>query len=160
MAKVRVGDKAPDFSLQGQDGQLVRLSELLAHGSVVAYFYPKDRTPGCTAEAGAFRNSHLRFGELGAQVVGISSDSVESHEGFARECDLPFKILSDVDGRVRKSYGVRSSMGIIPGRVTFVIDRHGTVRRVFSSQLRATRHVDEALKVLGELEDEVAAQSR
>ena len=160
MATVRVGDNAPDFSLPGQDGQVVRLSELLAHGNVVVYFYPKDRTPGCTAEAGAFRNSHLRFGELGTQVVGISSDSVESHEGFARECDLPFKILSDVDGRVRKSYGVRSSMGIIPGRVTFVIDRHGTVRHIFSSQLQATRHVDEALKVLGALEDKVAAQRR
>jgi len=144
-----VGDLAPDFSLKSQDGEVVRLSDLLSRGNVVVYFYPKDRTPGCTAEAGAFRDSFSRFKELGAEVVGISSDSVESHQGFASECGLPFKILSDADGEVRRLYGVSSTMGLIPGRVTYVIDKEGTVRYIFSSQLQATRHVSEALEALG-----------
>ncbi len=149
MARVKVGDRAPDFSLRSQEGELVSLSQLISRGNVVVYFYPKDRTPGCTAEAGAFRDSYGRFGELGAEVVGISSDSVDSHKGFADKCQLPFKILSDVAGAVRKSYGVPSSMGMLPGRVTYVIDRKGIVRHIFSSQLHATRHVEEALKGLG-----------
>jgi thioredoxin-dependent peroxiredoxin len=151
MGKIKAGDAAPDFALRSQDGEVVRLAELTARGSVVVYFYPKDRTPGCTAEAGAFRESYAKFGELGAEVVGISSDTVDSHKGFAAECDLPFKILSDSDGKVRQEYGVSSSFGPIPGRVTFVIDKGGKVRYVFSSQLQATRHVREALESLRSL---------
>jgi peroxiredoxin Q/BCP len=150
MPRIKVGDPAPDFSLVSQDGEETRLSDLIGRGgSVVVYFYPKDRTPGCTAEAGAFRDSYPKFAELGAEVVGISSDSVDSHKGFASECGLPFKILSDADGEVRRKYGVSSTMGLIPGRVTYVIDRRGIVRYVFSSQLQATRHVKEALEALG-----------
>lgn len=148
MSKIKVGDKAPEFELRSQDGELVRLADLLERGSVVVYFYPKDGTPGCTAEAGAFRDSYAKFGELGAEVVGVSSDSVDSHRGFAAQCSLPFKILSDADGKVRKSYGVSSTMGLIPGRVTYVIDKEGTVRHIFSSQIQATRHVEEALQSL------------
>ncbi len=150
--RVKIGDRAPDFSLPSQDGGMVRLEELLSRGGVVVYFYPKDRTPGCTAEAGAFRDSYQRFVERGVEVVGISSDSVDAHKGFAEDCSLPFKILSDADGEVRRSYGVPSSIGLIPGRVTYVIDRQGTVRHIFSSQLRATRHVEEALGSLGSTE--------
>ncbi len=148
MARVSVGDPAPDFSLVSQDGEVVNLNDLLRRGSAVVYFYPRDRTPGCTAEAGAFRDSYPEFAELGAEVVGISSDSIESHKGFADDCGLPFRILSDGDGEVRRKYGVSSSMGLIPGRVTYVIDRGGIVRYVFSSQLQATRHVKEALEAL------------
>lgn len=148
MASVKVGDPAPDFALKSQDGEIVKLSDLLARGDAVVYFYSKDRTPGCTAEAGAFRDNYAKFGELGAEVVGISSDSVDSHKGFASDCHLPFKILSDSDGGVRKRYGVSSSMGFLPGRVTYVIERGGIVRYVFSSQLHVTRHVEEALESL------------
>jgi peroxiredoxin Q/BCP len=157
MVKVSVGDPAPDFSLRSQDGEVVKLSDLLRRGSAVVYFYPKDRTPGCTAEAGAFRDSYSKFAELGAEVVGISSDSVDSHKGFASECGLPFRILSDDDGQVRRRYGVSSSMGLIPGRVTYVIDQEGTVRYVFSSQLQATRHVKEALTALASVAGEEGA---
>jgi peroxiredoxin Q/BCP len=148
MAGVRVGDRAPDFELPSQSGETVKLSELLRSGSVVLYFYPKDNTPGCTAEAGAFRESYARFRDLGAEVIGVSSDSVESHRSFAGSCDIPFRILSDTDGEVRKRYGVPRSMGLIPGRVTYVIDKEGVVRHVFASQFQATRHVGEALKGL------------
>jgi peroxiredoxin Q/BCP len=160
VASIKVGDPAPEFTLKAQDGQLVKLSDLLSHGSAVVYFYPKDNTPGCTAEAGAFRDSYPKFGELGAEVVGISSDSVESHKGFASNCELPFKILSDADGNVRKSYGVPSSMGFLPGRVTYVIDQGGVVRYIFSSQLRATRHVQEALESLRAIADGADAVAR
>ncbi len=156
MSRTKVGDPAPDFSLRSQDGEEIRLSDLLSRGNVVVYFYPKDRTPGCTAEAGAFRDSYSKFAELGAEVVGISSDSVSSHEGFASECGLPFKILSDPDGEVRRKYGVSPTMGLIPGRVTYVIDRTGTVRYIFSSQLQATRHVKEALEALDAMSGQTA----
>ncbi len=159
MASVKAGDLAPEFALQSQDGDVVKLSDLLARGNAVVYFYPKDRTPGCTAEAGAFRDNYAKFGELGAEVVGISSDSVESHEGFASDCRLPFKILSDSDGGVRKRYGVQSSMGFLPGRVTYVIDKGGIVRYVFSSQLHATRHVEEALQSLRAIGEEPLART-
>jgi thioredoxin-dependent peroxiredoxin len=149
MTGIKVGDPAPEFALRAQGGDVVKLSDLLSHGSVVVYFYPKDKTPGCTAEAGAFRDSYAKFGDLGAEVVGISSDSVDSHKGFASDCQLPFRILSDQNGEVRKRFGVPSSMGFLPGRVTYVIDKGGIVRYIFSSQLQATRHVKEALESLG-----------
>jgi thioredoxin-dependent peroxiredoxin len=143
-----VGDRAPDFSLRAQDGSLVTLSDLIGRGNLVLFFYPKDRTPGCTAEAGAFRDAYAALKERGAEIVGVSSDSVESHKGFAEECELPFRILSDEDGELRRSFGVRSTMGIVPGRVTYIIDREGEVRSVFSSQFQATRHAKEALEFL------------
>lgn len=145
MGGLKVGDKAPDFALKSQDGEVVSLRDLTAKGSVVVYFYPKDFTRGCTTEAKAFTRSYPKFAELGAQVVGISSDSVESHRRFAGECSVPFRMLSDEGGKVRKSYGVPSSMGLFPGRVTYVIDRQGIIRRIFSSQIQAARHVEEAL---------------
>jgi len=160
MASIKAGDPAPDFALKAQDGQVVKLSDLLSRGSAVVYFYPKDKTPGCTAEAGAFRDSYAKFGELGAEVVGISSDSVDAHKGFASDCKLPFKILSDRDGEVRKKFGVPSSMGFLPGRVTYVIDRGGIVRYVFSSQLHVTRHVQEALESLRAIGEKAQADGK
>ena len=149
--KVEVGDSAPDFSLPSQSGDPVELKRLLAKSEVVLYFYPKDYTPGCTAEAKAFRDSYEVFKELGAEVVGVSSDSVDSHRGFAAKCDVPFILLSDEGGKVRKLYGVPSSMGLLPGRVTYVIDTKGIVRHVFSSQMNPAKHVDEAVGVLRSL---------
>jgi len=150
---IGVGDKAPDFSLPSQSGGLFTLHELLGTKEVVLYFYPKDNTPGCTAEAKAFRDSYEVFREMGAEVVGVSSDSVESHSDFASQCDLPFILLSDAGGRVRRLYGVPSTMGLIPGRVTYVIDRQGVVRHVFNSQFNATKHVEEAMKLLKSSKD-------
>jgi len=149
--KVSVGDVAPDFTLADQSGTPVRLGDLLGEKSVVLYFYPKDETPGCTIEARAFRDSYDKFSAKDAQVVGVSSDSVRSHGRFARRHNLPFLLLSDPDGAVRRLYGVEKTLGLLPGRVTYVIDQTGTVRHVYSSQLRATRHPREALMMLSAL---------
>jgi len=145
--KVSVGDVAPDFSLPDQAGTPVRLGDLVGQKTVVLYFYPKDETPGCTIEARAFRDSYEQFSAQDAQVVGVSSDSVRSHRRFAQRHHLPFLLLSDADGAVRRLYGVAKTLGLLPGRVTYVIDRTGVVRHVYSSQLRATRHPREALMV-------------
>ena len=117
----------------------------------MSHFYPKDNTSGCTAEACSFRDSYEVFTEAGAEVVGVSSDSVGSHQGFAARHRLPFILLSDSGGTVRKLYGVERTMGIVPGRVTYVIDRDGVVRHIFSSQLNATKHVREAIATLQSL---------
>lgn len=136
-----MGDLAPDFTLPDQRGTPVRLCGLLGKKNVVLYFYPKDASPGCTAEARAFREAYASFRSADTEVVGVSSDSVKSHERFAAKHQLPFLLLSDRDGTVRAMYGVEKTLGILPGRVTFVIARDGIVRRVYSSQLAATRHV-------------------
>ncbi|TMC06311.1 MAG: peroxiredoxin [Chloroflexi bacterium] len=148
---VEVGDPAPDFTLPAQSGEQVRLSDVWKRGPVVLYFYPKDETPGCTTEACTFRDSYEAFKEAGAEVVGVSSDSVTSHESFASKHRLPFILLADDGGRVRKEYGVKATFGILPGRVTYVIDGEGVVRHVFSSQTGVQRHVHEALDALSEI---------
>ena len=146
--RVAVGDHAPDFLLPDQTGKSVRLSNLLSEHAVVLYFYPKDETQGCTAEACSFRDSYEVFKEAGAEVVGVSSDSVESHESFAAHHRLPFILLSDEGGALRKLYGVPTTMGMFPGRVTYIIDRQGIVRHIFSSQIQFNRHVIEALDTI------------
>ncbi len=149
--RVEVGSLAPDFSLPDASGNQVRLSDVLQRGPVVLYFYPKDNTKGCTAEACAFRDSYEVFREAGAEVLGVSTDSEASHGLFAAQHDLPFVLLSDTDGAVSKGYGAKALFGLMTGRVTFVIDASGTVRHVFNSMFNATKHVDEALEVLRKL---------
>jgi peroxiredoxin Q/BCP len=151
---VKVGDEAPDFKLPSQMGDNVTLSEYLGKKNVVLYFYPKDETRGCTREACEFRDRYDVFTGLGAEVLGVSSDTLESHKSFATHHGLPFLLLSDEGGKVRKLYGVPSSMGIIPGRVTYILDKKGFVRHIFNSQFQPEKHIEEALKVLKELEKE------
>ncbi len=145
-----VGDRAPDFTLPSTSGS-VRLADVLRRTVVVLYFYPKDETAGCTAEACAFRDSYEVFTQAGVEVIGVSDDTVESHRSFASHHRLPFLLLADEGGTVRKQYGVTALLGLLKGRATFVIDRHGIVRHVFQSQLQATRHVDEALETIRNL---------
>ena len=154
---IQVGDKAPDFTLPSQSGEQVRLHDRLGERVVVLYFYPKDNTSGCTAEACAFRDSHETFTDAGAEVMGVSSDSADKHAAFAGRHNLPFTLVADQGGRVRKSYGVPSVLGVIPGRVTYVIDRTGTVRHVFSSMTNIDQHVSDALEVVRQLQAEQAA---
>jgi peroxiredoxin Q/BCP len=152
--KVNVGDKAPDFTLPSQMGDNVTLSEYFGKKNLVLYFYPKDETRGCTREACEFRDSYDVFTSLGAEVLGVSSDTLESHKSFATHHGLPFLLLSDEKGEVRKLYGVPATMGIIPGRVTYIIDKKGIVRHIFNSQFQPEKHIEEALKILKELEKE------
>ncbi len=150
MSKVRliVGDRAPNFSLPSQTGDVVRLSDYIGKKNVVLYFYPKDYTIGCTKEARTFKGSYDELRKFDAEVIGVSSDSIDSHKGFAESCGLPYPILSDEERKVRALYSVPWTLGIISGRVTYVIDKQGIVRGVFSSQLQPERHVREALDVL------------
>ena len=154
---IRAGDKAPDFTLSSQSGEQVRLRDRLGQRVVVLYFYPKDDTRGCTAEACAFRDSYEVFTDAGADVIGISSDSVASHAAFADKHKLPFTLLSDKGGHVRKSYGVPAVLGLVPGRVTYVIDRKGTVRHVFNSMTNIGQHISDALRIVRELQAGQAA---
>jgi peroxiredoxin Q/BCP len=141
-----VGDRAPDFSLPDQDGKTATLRDLLGTGCLVLYFYPKDDTPGCTAEACSFRDQHEVFAQAGACVVGVSSDDVDSHRRFADKYHLPFRLLADRGGELRAKFGVAKTLGLLDGRVSFVIDGEGIIRHTFNSQLRARRHVEEALQ--------------
>lgn len=151
MMSLRVGDKVPDLSLSSSSGSVVRLKDFEGRKSLVLFFYPKDNTPGCTKESCAFRDRHDVFKEAGAEVIGISSDSTESHKGFASKHQLPFLLLSDPGGRARKLFGVPSTLGLLPGRVTYIIDKNGRIRHIFSSQFQPTKHVEEALEVLKKL---------
>ena len=145
--RVRVGARAPDFKLPSQSGEMVRLGDFLGK-PVVLFFYPRDDTLGCTKEVCAFRDTFEEYGKLDAEVIGISSDSVESHKAFVRKHDLPFALLSDGGGKVRKLYGVPNTLGLFPGRVTYVVDESGVVRHIFSSQIVVERHVQEAINAL------------
>src|ERR1700760_456927 len=145
---IQARDQAPDFPLPTQSGETFRLQDRMGERVIVLYFYPKDNTSGCTAEACAFRDSHEVFAEAGAEVIGVSSDSVDKHAGFADHHQLPFTLLSDSGGEIRKRYAVPAVLGMLPGRVTYVIDRTGTVRHVFNSMTNIGRHIDDALTVV------------
>ncbi len=145
---INPGDKAPLFTLPDSRGHLVSLSDFIGKQNLVVFFYPKDESYGCTKEACSFRDNYDEFNEVGAEVIGISSDNEESHRSFADHHRLPFILLSDKDGKVAELYGIRRSLGILPGRVTFVIDKEGTVRMNYSSQINFGKHIDEALELL------------
>lgn len=115
------------------------------------YFYPRDGTPICTAEACAFRDAYAEFTAAGAVVIGVSVDSTDSHRKFAEERRLPFLLVSDQDGTLQKAFGVPKLLGFLPGRTTYVIDKQGVVRHIFSSHFSADGHIDEALRVVREL---------
>ena len=139
---INIGDKIPAFTLQNQDGTPVNIMGFIGQKTVVLYFYPKDDTPGCTKEACNFRDQYTVFQDLGCEVIGISSDAPKAHK-------LPFPLLADEKKEVRTLFGVpKSFLGLLPGRVTYIIDKTGIVRGIFNSQLNATQHIEEALKVV------------
>jgi len=143
---LKVGDKAPDFSAVSDEGNEVTLSEKLKEGPVVLYFYPKDETPGCVAEACAFRDNWEEIRKLGAEVFGVSSDTVDSHRQFKQNRNLQFTLLSDPNKEIRKKY--RATGTVIPPRITYVIDQNGVIREVYNSQFNAASHSQIALKAL------------
>jgi thioredoxin-dependent peroxiredoxin len=147
----REGDRAPDAALTLHTGETIALADLWRDRVVILFFYPKDGSLICTKEACAFRDAYQEFLDAGATVVGVSGDSADSHRAFADQHRLPFLLATDADGALRRAFRVPKTMGILPGRVTYVIDRQGVVRRVFSAQFAADRHVRDALDALGQL---------
>lgn len=148
MAGLKIGDRAPDFSATIQDGTTIRLTDYLGKQGLVLFFYPKDGTPICTQEACAFRDSYEKFAEAGAEVIGVSSDGEKSHLAFAEKYHLSFPLVSDVDGSLRKLFQVPKTLGIFPGRVTFVIDKDGVIQQIYSAQLASDEHVHQAMVAL------------
>jgi peroxiredoxin Q/BCP len=148
---IKIGDRAPNFSLPDQNGSTINLRDFLGEKAVVLYFYPKDDTPGCTMESCAFRDQYDVFKAAGAEVIGISGDGRESHQQFTSKYNLPFILLSDQGDQVRKQYGATTAFGLIPGRVTYVIDQEGIVQYVFDSMFNFKGHVEEAIKTLNKI---------
>jgi peroxiredoxin Q/BCP len=148
MAKLNTGDKIPSFTLTDQNGNLFNIDTIKGKKNMVIYFYPKNETKICTVQACSFRDAYQDFQELGCEVIGISSDNVKSHISFTENHSLPFTLLSDGNKKVRKLFGVSNDLFVIPGRVTYVINKEGVIIHVFNDQLSASKHIKEALKAL------------
>jgi thioredoxin-dependent peroxiredoxin len=148
MADLKPGDPMPDTTLVGAAGPM-QLRDRIGKPLVV-YFYPKDETYGCTIEACKFRDEYEDFVAAGAEVIGVSRDTAASHEQFKAHHRLPFTLLSDPDGKVAQTWGVKGKLGL-PGRVTYVFDKSGVLRHRFDSMIRFGKHVDEALEVVKQL---------
>ena len=145
-----VGDQAPNISLDDQDGNACNIGDR-AGTALVLFFYPKDDTPGCTAEACGFRDSYADLKNLGAEVWGVSGDDIVSHRRFAERHQLPFPLLSDTNQQLRRAFGVPKTLGLLPSRVTYVIDGNGSICHVFNNLLDGPAHVREAMQVLQSL---------
>lgn len=149
--ELKVGDSIPNFTAKDTNGNDFDSKNVVGHKPLVIYFYPKDNTPGCTAQACSFRDQYEDFKDLGAEVIGISSDSADSHQKFTKQYQLPFILLSDSDKKIRKLFGVLGGMfGLLPGRVTYVTDKNGVVQMIFDSML-ATKHIPKALSAIKKL---------
>jgi len=149
---------APDFSVPDETGTVRKLSDYRGR-AVVLYFYPKDGTPGCTREACAFRDEWQRLSASGAQVLGLSLDSVESHAAFKRKHALPFPLLSDPEGHVLRAYGVTRNAKGYASRTTFIIDAQGIIRRIFP-EVDPAVHVKDVLAVLEAMKQQGLANGR
>lgn len=144
---LKIGDKIPSFTSIDSKGNSFDIKEYIGKPLVI-YFYPKDDTPGCTIQACTFRDKYDDFKALGAEVIGISSDSLKSHQKFASRYKLPFILLSDFDKKIRTQFGVPNDfLGLIPGRATYVIDKKGVVQLIFDST-SAKIHIEKALEIL------------
>ena len=143
-----VGDTAPEFEGLDQGGTKLTLSGLLEKGKVVLYFYPRDFTTVCTAQVCLFRDSDSLLSKLGAQVVGVSSDSVESHRGFAEKHQVGFRLIADPDQSIIKTYDVNRWLLGFAKRVTYVIGRDRRILGVFHHELSAQKHLDDVIRLL------------
>lgn len=149
--ELKVEDRIPNFISKDTEGNDFDSQDFVGKKPLVIYFYPKDNTPGCTTQACSFRDQYEDFKDLGAEVIGISSDDVNSHKKFATQYKLPFILLSDSDKKIRKLFGVPSNMfGLLPGRVTYVIDRDGEIKMIFDSMM-ASKHISKALDAVKKL---------
>lgn len=144
---LKVGDMLPNFKAKDTSGTVFDSANYIGKQPVVIYFYPKDNTPGCTAQACSFRDNYQDFKDLGAEVIGISADSVTSHLKFKSKFNLPFILLSDADKKLRKLFGVENSLIFLPGRETFVADKNGVIMMIFNS-MSSKIHIEKALQIL------------
>ncbi|AMA49507.1 MULTISPECIES: peroxiredoxin [Flavobacterium] len=143
---LKVGDKLPLFGAKDQNGNDFYINSVLGKKVLVIYFYPKDDTPGCTKQACFLRDQYEEFKTIGAEVIGISGDSIAAHKKFASKYDLPYILLSDPDKTLRNLFGVKSNMlGLIPGRVTYIVDKEGVVQMIFED-MNATNHLDRTVE--------------
>lgn len=153
MTQMKTGDLLPDITLLDQNGKQIRIHDAIGKNPLVVYFYPKDDTPGCTAEACSFRDNYDEFERVGARVIGISADTVSSHAAFAKKHNLNFTLLSDTKRIAEKRFAVeRNLFGLLPGRVTFVFDVDGKLIYKFNSSVQMTKHISESLKALKKLQ--------
>jgi peroxiredoxin Q/BCP len=153
MQKIEQGSIVPSFTLNDQNGQPFDLGKVIGQKNLVVYFYPKDDSPGCTKEACYFRDQFEVFTQADALIIGISGQSVKSHREFADKYHLSFTLLSDPGNKIRKQFGVPTNFfGVMPGRVTYIVNKEGIVVHIFDSQAQATKHVDEAMRILKEIE--------
>lgn len=143
---LKAGDTIPSFELPDEEGKLRRIGDFLGEGKLVIYFYPMDFTPGCTKEACSFRDRYDAFRRYNATVVGVSADSPERHRKFKEKHRLPFTLLSDKGNKVRKMFGIKKLLGIMPARVTFIADAEGRIIQVFDSLFEYEAHVERSLR--------------
>lgn len=154
---IAIGDKCPEFTLKDQNNADFDIKSVLGKQVLVIYFYPKDDTPGCTAEACSFRDSYEDFKDLGCEVIGISSDSPKKHAEFAAKHRLTFTLLADTEKKVRKQFGVPGNLfGLIPGRVTYIVDKKGIVRHIYNSLANAAGHIEESMNAVKSITNEEA----
>lgn len=153
MQKVNIGSTIPQFELMDQDGKLFSIDSVLGKKNLVIFFYPKDFGLECTRQACSFQDQYMLFKDAEAMVIGISSQSVESHLRFAKKYNLDYTLLSDKGNKVRKLFGVPGNLfGLIPGRVTYVVNKKGEVIYMFNSQTKPLLHVEKSLEILKEME--------
>jgi len=152
---LKIGDKAPSFVAVDANGTAFDSTDIIGKKPVVIYFYPKDNTPGCTAQACGFRDAYEDFIDFGAEVIGVSSDTVSSHKKFTNQFKLPFILLSDSDKKIRKKFGVPNQLfGLLPGRVTYIINKKGIIIMIFDSVM-ATKHISIALESIKKESNEI-----
>ena len=143
---LKIGEQLPDLSLKNESGKEFNFRKI--DKALLVYFYPKDFTPGCTREACGFRDSYEDFKEIGAEIIGVSSDSQESHSKFKAKHQLPFLLLSDPEKKARKAFGVKSNLlGLLPGRETYIFNKNGNLIFRYNS-LNSSKHIEEALIAL------------
>lgn len=150
---IQIGDNCPRFTLKNQHDELINIEDLIGQKNLVIYFYPKDETPGCTKEACSFRDSYEEFKDLGCEVIGISTDSVSAHKAFAEKHRLTFILLADTKKEVRKAFNVPSNLfGLIPGRVTYIVDKKGLIRGIYNSQTDPVGHINKSIETVKNLD--------
>lgn len=152
---LQIGDKIPNFSAKDNNGKVFESSSIVGKKNIIFYFYPKDNTRGCTTQACDFRDQYEDFKNMNTEIIGISSDSIASHEKFTKQYSLPFILLSDQNKTIRNLFGVKPNFfGLVPGRVTYIADKDGIIQYIFNS-LTASKHIPKALETIKKITSKI-----